>query len=151
MSLRSLTLLLGVLAGGCTTLTPAGARVAVYQAPLDAVAAKRSLSDGCTLVATKPSVTMPELDLEGQKDPFREARNEAAASGANALLVLRRKVIGRRNPECPASSPITDCPASFGAWFDVVVESYTCTPDALAYLAALPPGAERDYSRIKIQ
>jgi hypothetical protein len=80
---------------------------------------------------------MPELDLEGQKDPFRAARNEAGAAGANALLVLSQMTISRRDLECPPSSPITDCPPSFGAWFRVVIESYTCTPDALQQLSSL--------------
>ena len=142
---------LSLLVSGCVQLTPSGAHVAVYQAPLGAVRAKRSLPSGCALVAAKPRVTMPELDLEGQKDPFRAERNEAGAAGANALLILKRQVLGRRDAECPASSPITDCPPSFGAWYQVVVESYACTPEALAYLAALPPSTERDYSLIKTQ
>jgi predicted NAD-dependent protein-ADP-ribosyltransferase YbiA (DUF1768 family) len=82
---------------------------------------------------------MPELDLEGQKDPFRLQRNEAGAAGANALLVLTKRTMARRNGECPGSSPITDCPPTMGAWFEVVVESYTCTPDGLARLASLAP------------
>jgi hypothetical protein len=82
---------------------------------------------------------MPELDLEGQKDPFRRERNAAGVAGANALLVLSQKTIGRRNMECPGSSPITDCPGSFGAWFRVAIETYACTPDALRKLSTPPP------------
>jgi hypothetical protein len=92
--------------------------------------------------------TMPELDLEGQKDPFRRYRNQAGATGANALLVLKRQVVGRRDSECPGSSPITDCPPSFGAWFDVVIESYACTVDALSALSKLPPRPEQNIGRI---
>jgi hypothetical protein len=33
---------------------------------------------------------MTELDMEGQKESFSRERNEAAAAGANALLVLKR-------------------------------------------------------------
>jgi len=78
---------------------------------------------------------MTELDMEGQKDPFRVQRNEAGAAGGNVLLVLSRMEISRHDSECPASSPITDCPPSFGAWFDVVIEAYSCTPDALRTLS----------------
>jgi hypothetical protein len=41
--------------------------------------------------------------------------------------------------ECPGSSPITDCPGSFGAWFRVAIETYACTPDALRKLSKPPP------------
>jgi hypothetical protein len=131
--------LLAVLAGGCVALTSEGSSVSVYRAPLDGPPAQRTMPDGCRLLTTKARMAMPELDLEGQKDPFRRDRNEAGAAGANALLVLSRKTVGRRNMECPSSSPITDCPGSFGAWFDVVIESYTCTPDALGRLQVAPP------------
>ncbi len=87
---------------------------------------------------------MTELDMEGQKDPFRVERNEAGAAGANALLVLSRMTISRHDSECPGSSPITDCPPSFGAWFSVVIESYACTPDAVRRLSmpSRPPGPQ---------
>jgi hypothetical protein len=124
--------------GGCIALTPEGARVSVYRAPLDALPAKRSMPDGCQLITAKPRVSMPELDLEGQKDPFRRDRNSEGAAGANALLVLSKMTMSRRGSECPNSSPITDCPPSFGAWFDVVVESYACSPDALRKLSTPP-------------
>ena len=108
-------ILVAVFACGCATLTPEGARVKVYRAQLDAQPEQRSMPAGCQIVATKPPLTMPEIDLDGQKDPFRTERNEAGAAGANALLVLWQRVVGRRNAECVNSSPITDCPGSFGA------------------------------------
>jgi hypothetical protein len=131
-------LLVALFACGCTTLTPAGSRVSVYRAQLDAIPAKRSMPEGCRLLTATPPVSMPELDLEGQKDPFRRERNAEGTRGANALLVLSRMTVGRRDLECPNSSPITDCPFSFGAWFDVVLQSYACTPDALRKLSAPP-------------
>src|SRR5579862_5897414 len=148
---RSILYLLagGCIACGCVALTPAGVPVVVYQAPLDAPPAMRRMPEGCELVATSSRVPMPELDLEGQKDPFRVARNAAGAAGANALLVLKRMVIGRRSSDCPAASPITDCPADFGAWFDVVVESYSCSDEALHQLSLLGPAPERDQGRIR--
>jgi hypothetical protein len=131
---RCSALIAALLASGCVRLTPAGSRVGVYRAPLDGPPASRRMPSGCSLLAAKPAVAMPELDLEGQKDPFRGARNEAGAAGANALLVLSAMTISRHDGDCPASSPITDCPPGFGAWFRVVLESYACTPEAIRQL-----------------
>jgi hypothetical protein len=122
----------------CTTLSPEGARVSVYTANMDAPPRQRSMPGGCRRLAVKPKVAMTELEMEGQNDPYRAARNEAGAAGANALLVLSRLVVARHATECAGSSPITDCPPSQGAWYDVVIESYDCTPDALGKLDAPP-------------
>jgi hypothetical protein len=73
-------------------------------------------------------------EIEGQKDPFRIQRNEAGAAGANLLLVKSRVLVGRRNMDCPGSSPITDCPPDSGAWFRLIFASYTCAPDTLRLL-----------------
>jgi hypothetical protein len=137
--MRWCSFLLVTFACGCVTLTPEGARVSVYRAPLDGLPAQRSMPAGCRLLATTPPVPMTELDMEGQKDPFREERNRAGAAGANALLVLSRMTTSRHDSECPGSSPITDCPPSFGAWFRVVMESYACSADALGKLSMPPP------------
>jgi hypothetical protein len=106
------------------------------------------MPEGCRLVTASPRETTTELDLEGQKDPLRRYRSDAAREGANALLVLKRRIISRHDSECPSSSPITDCPPSFGAWFQVVIESYACTPEALEALAKLPVRSDRDIGRI---
>ena len=139
--MRSCAGLLGVFACGCVALTPEGSRVSVYRAPLDGLPVQRTMPEGCRLLATKPPISMSELDLDGQKDPFRVERNEGGAAGANALLVLSRMTIGRRNMDCPGGSPITDCPGSVGAWFVVAVETYACAPDALRTLSARTPRA----------
>jgi hypothetical protein len=125
-----LALAAAVLPCACVTLTPEGARVAVYRAPLDGSSGDHFMSKGCRLIAVHAPVSMTELEMEGQKDPYRVARNEAGAAGANALLVRSRVVMSRRAAECPAASPITDCPPNQGAWLTVVMESYTCSPDA---------------------
>jgi len=132
--------LYAVLVAALTTLTPAGERVQVFRAQLDAPPAKRSMPADCKLLQRNPPVTMTELDLEGQKDPFRKERNAAGASGANALLVLTKMTISRHNSECPGTSPITDCPPDFGAWYRVVVERYACPDEALK---GLKPGAKQ--------
>ena len=140
--MRRCLLLPAVFASGCVTLTPEGARVSVYRAPLEGLPAQHSMPTGCRLLSTKPPVTMTELDMEGQKDPFRLERNQVGAAGGNALLVLSRTTVSRHDSECPGSSPITDCPPSFGAWFRVVMEGYACTPDALRKLTPPPKTAQ---------
>ena len=139
--MRLYLLLPVVFSCACVTLTPEGARVSVFRAPLDAVPARRSMPPSCVLIATKPAVTMTEQEMEGQKDPYRVQRNEAAAAGGNALLVLSRVIGSRRNPECPGTLPINDCAGNTGATFDVVIESYSCTADALRELAVPPKTA----------
>ena len=133
MSFRILVAAASLLTAGAAgvTLTPAGAKVTVFRASLSAPPAGRAMPAGCTLVSTSRPAEINELDLEGQKQPFRAERNRAAAEGANALLVLTRMTISRHDDECPSTSPITDCPPSFGAWYRVVYENYTCTPEAL--------------------
>jgi hypothetical protein len=110
--------------------------VAVYKASLDTAPANGRMPDGCRLLAQKPPVDMTELEIEGQKDPYRVFRNEAGAAGANALLARSRVIVSRRNFECPSASRITDCPGSSGAWLRVVFETYACTPEALRDLDA---------------
>jgi hypothetical protein len=134
MTRRFLLVALTALTPACASLTAAGSKVAVYQTPLDGTGAQRSMPEGCRLLATKPPVMMPEIDLLGQKDPFRSERNEAGAAGGNALLVLSTQTVGRRSFECPASSPISDCGGDFGGWYRVQIESYACSPDALGRL-----------------
>jgi hypothetical protein len=82
---------------------------------------------------------MTELEMEGENQPYRRQREEAAAAGANALLVRTRLIHSRHDPNCPGASAITDCPGSSGAWFDVVFESYACEPEAIDELAARQP------------
>ena len=130
---RGILVLLPLLAG-CVALTAEGARVRVYQAPLDAPAAARAMPPGCALVSTLKPRAMTEVEIEGQKDPFRDQRNEAGAAGANAILVLSKQTVSRRNLDCPSASRITDCPPSSGAWYSVVVEQYACSADAIRAL-----------------
>ena len=111
----------------------------VYQAPLDQAPAQGRMPSGCRLLSTTPSQSINELDLTGQKDPFSAERNAAAASGGNALLVHTRMTMSRRDLDCPGASPITDCPPGFGAWYDVQLETYACTPDALRSLSSVVP------------
>jgi hypothetical protein len=123
----------------CAMAASASIDVSVYQAPLDAPPARRAMPSGCRLVHTSKRVSLTELDMQGQKDPYRAQRREAAAAGANALLVLSKQAISRHDADCPGASPITDCPPGFGAWFDVVFESYACSSEALQKLSPAGP------------
>ena len=77
--------------------------------------------------------------MTGPKDPFRAQRERAAAAGANVLLARSRIIASRRDFNCPAASPITDCPPSEGAWFEIVFEDYFCTAEALRDLEKTAP------------
>jgi hypothetical protein len=126
----------------CAALASEAVSVSVFQAPLDAPPARRAMPAECRLVHTSKRVSLTELDMQGQKDPYRAQRREAAAAGGNALLVLSKQVISRHDSECPGASPITDCPPGSGAWFDVVFESYACPVETLEKLSrAVPPPA----------
>ncbi len=140
MRSRSLCwLLVTGVAGACVSLTPAGAKVAVYRIAQDGSRVEHAMPEGCRLIAESAPVSITELEIEGQKDPYRIQRNEAGAAGANLLLVKSRVLVGRRNMDCPGSSPITDCPPDSGAWFRLIFASYTCAPDALR-LVTVPVG-----------
>ena len=130
--MRLTTLLIACMS--CVMVVSASVDVSVYQAPLDAPPAQRAMPSGCRLVHTSERVSLTELDMQGNKDPYRVQRREAAAAGANALLVLSKQVLSRHDSECPGASAITDCPPGFGAWFDVIFESYACSADALQKL-----------------
>jgi hypothetical protein len=93
------------------------------------------MPSGCRFLSTTKAASLTELEMESQKDPYRAQRNDAGAAGANVLVVLKKLLISRHDFECPSSSPITDCPPSSGAWYDVVFQGYHCTPDALLELA----------------
>jgi hypothetical protein len=134
--IRPRWLWLGVVTGGCATFSPLAEQVSVYHQTLDESPAVNRVPPRCRFVAAKPKVTMTELEMVGLNQPYRRQREEAAFSGANALVVRSRLIYSRRDFDCPAACPITDCPGSSGAWFDVWFESYACTPEGLQELAA---------------
>jgi hypothetical protein len=123
----------------CVTLTPAGAGVTVYKAALVSERDQREPLAGCRRLSSSEPRFITELEMEGQKDPFRVERNATGAEGGNALLVQTRMIIGRRDPECTESLRITDCPATSGAWFRMVVAGYACTDEGLQALANYQP------------
>jgi len=126
-----------LLTSACVTLTPEGARVAVYKAPLDGPPARREMPDGCRKMATLGEDRFSEQMIEGQADPYRLQRNVVGGAGGNVLLVLMQQTSPRVDPECPKGAPIGDCPGYSGAWYKVVFESYACTPEALRLLPPL--------------
>ena len=95
----------------CATiaLTPAGQAVVPVALESENSSAVTAAIGGCSLVATHESVDLTELDLANEIPPFVRERNRAAADGANVLLA-RTRVLVPRGFECPAASPITDCP-----------------------------------------
>jgi hypothetical protein len=77
---------------------------------------------------------MTESEIAGQAHPFASQQNASAVNGGNVLVVLKGLMRSRRDPDCPASSPIRDCPGSSGEWYHVVFETYMCTPEAIRTL-----------------
>ena len=108
--------------------------VVVYQAP-SGPGGRVEMPAGCRLLAEGPRQTLSEADL-ATPDTFREERARAARSGGNVLLLVERLVAPRQDFECAAAQPITDCPKTLGAWYEVVTRSYDC--DAAAR-SSLPP------------
>jgi hypothetical protein len=141
------TWLLLFAASGCAAAIKTDSPVSVYRAALDAPQDSRSMPSGCRLVKATQPVSLSELELEGQEDPYHAQKKEAADSGANALLVLSKIAVARRNVECPPALKITDCPPSSGAWYRVAFESYTCTPRPCSRSRSLPshPNSETPF------
>ena len=131
---RLLVFLFALLASSCMTLTPAGARVSIYNAPLNGPADLRAMPNECRKLSESAQEWMTEADIAGQAGPFTKQLNASAAAGGNVLLVLKEQIRSRRDPDCPASSAIRDCAGSSGAWYNVVFESYMCTPEAIQTL-----------------
>jgi hypothetical protein len=108
--------------------------VAVYRTP--AGSGSQMPAGGRLLGETAP-LTMSEADLDAA-GAFSRERASAAASGVNVLLRVEQMIAPRNDFDCAAAQPISDCPATLGAWYRVVLRSYSC--DA-ASRALLPPVA----------
>jgi hypothetical protein len=119
----------------CASSEPDRVGVRVYQAPLSDQPA--GMPRGCRLLLQHPPVDMSELRMTGPSDPFHDERVRAARTGGNVLLVRSRMIVPRMDYNCPAASPITDCPPSEGSWHLVVFEDFACSAEAMKELAAL--------------
>src|SRR5262245_4306546 len=109
---RTAFMLLALVVSSCATLTPEGARVSVYTAPLDGPLARREMPNGCRRLIVLPKDWMSELDLEAPVNPFAKQQNATAAAGANVLLVLKQLGRARRDFECPNAVSILNCSGS---------------------------------------
>ena len=78
-----------------------------------------------TWIAESRPTMLSEADLAAH-DPFRTARADAARRGGNVLLLVERLVAPRQDFDCAATQPISDCPATLGAWYEVRVRIYDC-------------------------
>jgi hypothetical protein len=119
----------------CASSAPDKGGVRVFQAPLSDAPA--GMPRGCRLLLQHPPVDMSELRMTGSKDPFHAERVRAEQAGGNVLLVRSRMIVPRMDSNCPAASPITDCPPSEGSWHVVVFEDYACSEVAMKELQAL--------------
>ncbi len=128
---------LACLAAACTTITPEGAKVKVYEADLKTPAPARALPEGCRLLAT----TAPVDQMESERhldDPYRVERNQTAAKGGNILLVLSSRYLTRPMTDCAPSDTSPDCQSRSQNWYKVGFESYACDAAGLDALARIP-------------
>lgn len=126
-------LLLSVGASACTSLTPDGARVQVYEADLSTPEAARALPAGCRLLST----TAPVDQMESERhlsDPYRAQRNDTATRNGNVLLVLSDRFMNLRKTDCSTFDKSPDCQSQ--SWYKVSFASYACAPEAERTLAA---------------
>lgn len=119
-----------LLVTACASAPPNKVGVAVFAAPLYG----SPMPEGCRLLFSHPPVDMNELQMTGSKDPYHDQRVRSAAAGGNTLLVRSQLIVPRQDYNCPAASPITDCPPSDGYWARVVFEDYSCSGAAIATL-----------------
>ena len=122
-------------AAACSSLTPEGARVKVYEASLSSPEAARALPEGCKLLST----TAPVDQMESERhvsDPYRAQRNDTAGRGGNTLLVLSDRFVTRYKTDCASSDTSPDCQSRAQNWYKVSFASYACTPEAETTLAA---------------
>jgi hypothetical protein len=139
-TLRGLAAAAALLSGGvlrCASApaSPAAQAVRVFHVD-EGGGVAAPLPAGCRLVAAHASVQQTERELAISE--FGSERRRAAAAGANVVFARQEMIVPRQNFDCPAKSPITDCPPSEGAWFRVVYQDYDCSPDAVAELSRAP-------------
>jgi len=135
MRQRIALVLLTTGAAACSSLTPEGARVKVYEASLSTPESARSLPEGCKLLST----TAPIDQMESERhvsDPYRAQRNDTADRGGNTLLVLSDRFVTRYKTDCASSDTSPDCQSRAQNWYKVSFASYACTPEAESTLAA---------------
>jgi hypothetical protein len=116
--------------------SPAARGVVVVRRTEGYGAAAGPLPSGCRMLASHPSVERTELDL-ATSDLVGE-RERAVRAGGNVVVAREEMLVPRRDDDCPAASPITDCPPSEGAWFRVVYQDYACSEDAAGELRRAP-------------
>src|SRR5207244_5980983 len=87
------TVLLALVSAGCTSLTPQGAAVRVYEAEIAADGAPiPAMPSGCRRVGSGTTIQEQE-QARHVADPYRAERNAVASSGGNILLVTFRRVM----------------------------------------------------------
>ena len=133
--------LLGTVSFGCTSLTPEGASVRVYQTELKTPEASAPpLPGGC-----KPLAAWGPIDQQEQErntsDPYRAQRNTTAEKGGNVLLVKSARFLTLKRTECTESDP-RNCPDSAQNWYKVSFGAYACDAPALAVLSDSKPASE---------
>jgi len=125
-------------AAACTTITPEGAKVKVYETNAATPPEARRLPDGCRLVGTSPAIQQMEPDRLVE-DPYRVQRNATGAHGGNVLLVLSDRFRHLPRTDCSPSDNSYDCQSRSQNWYSVDFESYACDAPALQALSQIQP------------
>ena len=131
--------LFGLAGIACTSVTPQGAAVRVYQADVTSESAPApALPQGCRLVGASGPIDEQE-EARHIEDPYRRERNATAASGGNVLLVTSYKLMTLKRTEC-GESQSKDCAAdSAQDWYKASFGYYACDASAQTVLAELKP------------
>ena len=132
---RSASVLALVFANACISSLQPQVGVWVFQAPLEG----SPMPEGCRLLFSHPPEFMNELQMTRSKDPFHAERLRVQTAGGNVLLARFRIDVPRQDYDCPAASPITNCPPSEGYWATVVFEDYACSRGAIGSLSPSKP------------
>lgn len=130
---------LGLWSVACTSLTPQGAGVKVFQADVKSEDAPTPpLPQGCRLVGGSGPLDQQESERRAA-DPYRSQRDATAKGGGNVLLVKSYRFMTLKGTEC-AESQAKDCAAdSAQNWYRVSFGYYACDASAQAVLAELRP------------
>src|SRR5262245_17074981 len=123
---------------GCASSRAPSPGIPVYEAMASGSAAGPPPLEGCRSLAALPAVELSDYERYGD-DPYRRERREASEKGGNVLLASVRTLVNRPNLECPSSDRSPSCLRSGRSWYRIGFDVYSCSPEALTRLAALPP------------
>jgi hypothetical protein len=131
-------IVVAMLVFGCAGSRPSTAAVSVYQARASAAPSSRGMPEGCRSIGVLPAVELPDSERYGD-NPYRRESRATGENGGNVLLAVSETLVDRPSTECPSSDRSPGCLRTGNSWYRISFESFSCSREALAKLAALPP------------